>query len=80
MDKSKRRNRQDENLWKYYDEYIFSIFWQSTTCKKENEGYHCYNAIENFSRNIWKFTGFGLVIKMEHFQIGAMPKMILISK
>ena len=44
-----------EGFWETYDLYIYSQFFQQTTCKKE--GYQCYLAIENFPKNIWTIHG-----------------------
>lgn len=47
----------DDDLYviDHYDDYVYSIFFQSSTCKKE--GYQCYKAIENFPKNMWTIHG-----------------------
>ena len=55
LDGPKAKYKTHEGVWNTYDDYVFSIFFQTTTCK--NYGYHCYNAIENFPKNIWTIHG-----------------------
>jgi ribonuclease I len=54
-DPPRKKYDTNEDIWKSYDIYMISIFWQSTTCKEV--GYHCYNAIANFPKNIWTLHG-----------------------
>ena len=54
-DKPKRTYPQAMDEWNTYDIYVYSIFFQSTTCKEI--GYHCYNAIEELPKNIWTIHG-----------------------
>ena len=44
-----------DDIWSTYDVYMYSVFWQTTTCKKK--GYHCYNLIQSFPKNMWTIHG-----------------------
>ena len=55
LDRPKGTYKDDLRILNNYEVYTYSIFFQSGTCKKE--GYHCYNAIENFPRNMWTIHG-----------------------
>ena len=37
----------EENVFEYYDCYVFSIFWTPTTCTTKNSGnYECFQKIK----------------------------------
>ena len=55
MDGPDPAGKTNENIWKTYDVYMYSIFFQTGTCK--SIGYQCYQAIENFPKNIWTIHG-----------------------
>ena len=55
LDKPKQTYDDDPYVIENYDVYTFSIFFQSSTCKEV--GYHCYNAIETFPKNMWTIHG-----------------------
>ena len=55
MEKPDQPGPTNENIWKEYDVYIYSIFFQTGTCR--SDGYQCYQAIENFPKNIWTIHG-----------------------
>ena len=55
MDGPKKTYPQAIDEWETYDLYMYSIFFQTTTCKKL--GYHCYNAIEELPKNVWTIHG-----------------------
>ena len=54
-DRPKKTYEQAIDEWNTYDLYVYSIFFQSTTCKEI--GYHCYNAIEELPKNLWTIHG-----------------------
>ena len=55
MERPREKYKTNEEVWKTYDIYVFSMFFQTTTCRKK--GFACYIAIENFPKNIWTIHG-----------------------
>ena len=55
LDGPKKTYDDDPYVVEKYDVYTYSIFFQSSTCKEY--GYHCYNALENFPKNMWTIHG-----------------------
>ena len=55
LDGPKKTYDDDLRILNNYEVYTYSIFFQSSTCK--TVGYHCYNAIKNFPRNMWTIHG-----------------------
>ena len=67
MEKPKENETTNENVWKLYDVYMYSIFFQTGTCKPL--GYQCYQAIENFPKNVWTIHGL-----WPNFKNGTIPE------
>ena len=55
LERPKEKGKINEEVWKYYDMYVYSIFFQTTTCKIY--GYPCYIIIDNFPKNVWTMHG-----------------------
>ena len=65
--KQKAKGETDDRLWQNYDAYVFSIFWESTTCKIY--GYLCYEILEKIPKNIWTIHGL-----WPNYKNGTIPK------
>ena len=66
-DKQRTEEEQDYGIAENYNLYVYSIFFQSTTCKKN--GYQCYKAIEHLPKNIWTIHGL-----WPNYKNGTIPK------
>ena len=66
-DKQRTEEEQDYGIAANYNLYVYSIFFQSTTCKIR--GYQCYKAIEYLPKNIWTIHGL-----WPNYKNGTIPK------
>ena len=66
MDKPRPKHDTNDDIWSSYNNYMISIFWQSTECKIL--GYHCYNVINDIPKNIWTLHGL-----WPNFKNGSIP-------
>ena len=55
MERPREKYETNEEVWMTYDMYVFSMFFQTTTCRKK--GFACYIAIENFPKKMWTIHG-----------------------
>ena len=55
LERPKEKGKINDDVWKAYEIYVYSIFFQTTTCKIY--GYPCYIAIDDFPKNVWTMHG-----------------------